>query len=81
MHTRDLDFFGRQRDLFSHWLGEFDDDWRTMRFDDSFRRFEHQLDRIRRDMHRMDSHDLHIQVRCTLEFVFVGKALFFKTGH
>ncbi|XP_052273208.1 heat shock protein 27-like [Dreissena polymorpha] len=55
--TRDLDYFGRQRDLFSDWLHTFDDDWRSLAFDDSFRRFERELERFRSEMHQMDADD------------------------
>lgn len=59
---KDLDFFSRQRDLFPHWLGEFDEDWRTMRFEDSVKRFEHQLERCKKDMCRLDSDVQHVTV-------------------
>ena len=63
MCNRDVDFFGRQRDLFPRWLGEFDEDWRAMRFDDSVQRFDRELDRFRRDLLRLDAAAPQIQVK------------------
>lgn len=60
--TRDLDFFDRQRDLFSRWLGAFDDDWKAMRFDDSAQRFDRELERFRRDLLRLDIGEPDLQV-------------------
>ncbi|XP_045216364.1 heat shock protein beta-1-like [Mercenaria mercenaria] len=50
-----FDFFGRQRDLFSDWLEHFDDDWRAVTFNDSLRRFDRELDRVRRELYKMDA--------------------------
>ncbi|XP_060583454.1 major egg antigen-like [Ruditapes philippinarum] len=47
-------FFDRQRDLFSDWLHLFDDSWQGLGLDDSTRRFERELDRVRSELHRMD---------------------------
>ena len=47
-------YFDRQRDLFSDWLHLFDDSWQGLGLEDSTRRFESELDRVRNELHRMD---------------------------
>lgn len=71
LHTRDIDFFERQRNLFSTWLGKFDEDWKNMRYKDSQNRFEHQLENIKRDMHKLDSENDHIYVSGIATLFFV----------
>lgn len=60
--AREFDFFDRQRDLFSEWLHRFDDDWRMMEFDDSARRFEAELQRIRDNLHIIDADQAELSV-------------------
>lgn len=55
MLTRDFGFFDRQRDLFSTWLKEFDDDWKSMDFEASRSRFDRQLEQIRKDLFKLDT--------------------------
>lgn len=52
---RDFGFFDRQRDLFSTWMKEFDDDFKSMDFDTSFKKFDEELEQIRRSMFKLDS--------------------------
>jgi hypothetical protein len=59
----DFDFFGRQRDLFSDWLEQFEDDWRLTSFEDSERRFHDELDRVRRELHQMDAEPSLLSVK------------------
>lgn len=53
--TRDFGFFDRQRDLFSDWVKKFDDEWREMTLEDSKSRFDMELERIRKDLFRLDT--------------------------
>lgn len=55
MLTRDFGFFDRQRDLFSDWVKKFDDEWREMTLEDSRSRFDMELERIRKDMFKLDT--------------------------
>ncbi|XP_053373623.1 heat shock protein Hsp-16.1/Hsp-16.11-like [Mercenaria mercenaria] len=59
---REFDFFDRQRDLFSEWLHRFDDDWRLMEFEDSAQRFDKELERIRDNLHVLDSDDAELSI-------------------
>lgn len=69
MILRDLDFFDRQRDMFPRFLGLFDEDWKNMRFADSQQRFDRELDRLRRDLLRLDTGAQDLQVwRFTIIF-------------
>lgn len=52
---RDFGFFDRQRDLFSDWVKEFDDEWRALSLDDSRSRFDRELERIKRDLFKLDT--------------------------
>nr|ACU83231.1 heat shock protein 22 isoform 1 [Ruditapes philippinarum] len=52
---RDFGFFDRQRDLFSDWVKEFDDEWKSMDFESSRSRFDRELERIRKDMFKLDT--------------------------
>lgn len=66
--TRDVDFYGRQRDLFPQWRDGFGEEWKVMKFDDSFLRFEKELERLRREMYRLDADDPNLQVGVVFRF-------------
>jgi len=55
LSRRDFGFFDRQRDLFSDWVKEFDEEWRSMNFDESRKRFDRELERIKADLFRLDT--------------------------
>ncbi|XP_060562248.1 heat shock protein 27-like [Ruditapes philippinarum] len=59
----DFGYFDRQRDLFSEWLHLFDDDWRMGSFEESRIRFDKELDKIRREMLRMDEQPVNLDLR------------------
>ena len=60
---KDFGYFDRQRDLFSDWLHMFDDSWKDMELEDSIRRFDSELDRVRDEMHRLDVQPIELDVR------------------
>lgn len=60
---KDFGYFDRQRDMFSDWLHLFDDSWRGLGMEDSVRRFDSELDRVRDEMHRMDVQPVELDVR------------------
>lgn len=53
--TRDFGFFDRQRDLFSDWVKDFDDEWKSMDLETSRSRFDRELEKIRKDLFKLDS--------------------------
>jgi len=60
---RDFGFFDRQRDLFSKWVKEFDDDWHSMGSDESLTRFDLELEQLRKDLFQLepDPSMLHVE--------------------
>lgn len=54
MFRSDFGFFDRQRFLFSDWMRHFDDEFRALDMHNSMLRFDRELDRIRRDLFRLD---------------------------
>lgn len=62
LFKRDFGFFDRQRDLFGDWVKEFDDEWKSMNFEDSKMRFDVELERIRKDLFKLDSGSSMLQV-------------------
>ncbi|KAH3889481.1 alpha-crystallin A chain-like [Dreissena polymorpha] len=62
LHTRDFGFFDRQKDLFNDWVKEFDDDFKTMELHESRSRFDSELERIRRDLFKLDTGSGTLQV-------------------
>ncbi|WAR22330.1 HSPB1-like protein [Mya arenaria] len=61
-HRHDLDYFDRQRDMYSKWMHLFDPHLSAMRYDDSFRRFESELDRVKRELLKLDTEPADIEV-------------------
>jgi len=55
LEFRNIGFFDRQRDLFGDWMKKFDDDWAVMDFDSSRKRFDLELEQIKKDMFKLDS--------------------------
>lgn len=62
LRRRNFDFFDRQRDRFSDWVQFFDDDWKRMSFEDSRSRFNSELERMKRDLFRMDTQSVKLEV-------------------
>ena len=59
---KDFGFFDRQRSLFSDWVTNFDDEWKSMDFEASRRRFDEEVERIRKDMFKLDTGSHMLQV-------------------
>lgn len=55
LFKRDFGFFDRQRDLFSDWVKEFDDEWKSMDFESSRLKFDRELEKIKRDLFKLDT--------------------------
>ena len=55
LFRRDWSFFDRQRDLFDSWVKEFDDDWKMLDFETSRRKFDLELEQIKRDLFKLDT--------------------------
>ncbi|KAL3842497.1 hypothetical protein ACJMK2_020502 [Sinanodonta woodiana] len=66
LHTCDWLFFDRQRDLFKDWIREFDDDFKNdfnfPSFDDQFKKFDMELEKMKKEMFRLDSGDSMLKV-------------------
>lgn len=60
LHFGPFDFYDRQRSLFDDWVSLLDDDWQKMERDASRLRFDRELDRIRKEMHKMESGVPHV---------------------
>ena len=54
MVKSDFGFFDRQRFLFSDWMRHFDDEFRALDMHNSMLRFDQELEKIRRDLFRLD---------------------------
>nr|WEY03231.1 heat shock protein [Tapes dorsatus] len=52
---RDFGFFDRQRDLFPDWVKEFDDEWKMMDIESSRSRFDRELERLKKDLFKLDT--------------------------
>ena len=59
---KDFGFFDRQRSLFSDWVKEFDDEWKSMDFEASRRKFDAEVERIKKDMFKIDTGSHMLQV-------------------
>lgn len=62
LFKRDFGFFDRQRDLFSDWVKEFDDEWKSMDFESSRMKFDRELERIKKDLFKLDAGSSMLQV-------------------
>lgn len=54
MHSRDFEFFARQRALFDEWMKEFDESWHDLEIGESRQRFEKELEKVRNDLHQLE---------------------------
>lgn len=61
-HFKDFGFFDRQRSLFSDWVKDFDDEWKSMDFEASRRKFDMEVERIKKDMFKLDTGPQMLQV-------------------
>jgi len=59
---RDLDYFNNQRSMFPDWRDLFENDWRRMTLDNAFQRFEGELNRAQKELHKLDHDGLDINV-------------------
>lgn len=57
LQRRDFDFFDRQRDMFSDFVHKFDDEWRQMELAESQAKFEEELERVRNELHQLETED------------------------
>ncbi|KAK3585406.1 hypothetical protein CHS0354_020118 [Potamilus streckersoni] len=66
LHVSDWLFFDRQRDLFKNWIQEFDDDFKMdfnfPTFEDQFKKFDLELEIMKKEMFRLDSGDSILKV-------------------
>ncbi|KAL3842498.1 hypothetical protein ACJMK2_020503 [Sinanodonta woodiana] len=66
LHLSDWMFFDRQRDLFKNWIQEFDGDFKNdfnfPTFDDQFNKFNQELEKMKKEMFRLDSGDSMLKV-------------------
>ncbi|XP_052798161.1 heat shock protein beta-6-like [Mya arenaria] len=62
LFKRDFGFFDRQRDMFDDWIKEFDDDWRSLELSESRSRFDRELEKIKRDLFKLDTGSTKLQV-------------------
>ena len=61
-HFKDFGFFDRQRSLFGDWVKDFDDEWKSMEFEASRKKFDMEVERIRKDMFKLDTGPHMLQV-------------------
>jgi hypothetical protein len=63
-HSRlNFGYFDRQMDLFPDWVHLFNNDWRMANYTDSRLRFGRLLEKVRREMERMDVQPINMDLR------------------